>query len=342
MPKSLKFAVTADDVEDAARCLEGHVVRTPVLSHPWLDEMVGARVLMKAEVLQRTGSFKFRGARNRLSRMTQDERARGVVAWSSGNHGQAVASAAQSLAIGATVVMPSDAPAMKIENTRRFGANVVLYDRYNEVREEIAGEIVRKTGAVPVSPNDDPFVVAGYATVGLEFMQQAASLGTEISSVLAPCGGGGLVAGIGVVLDRHCPKTRVVAVEPEGFDDIKRSVAAGVRLRNDPKARSICDALVAPIPAIVPFPMIQHYVDDILTVSDAEVRHAMRIAYELLKIVVEPGGAVGLAALLAGRLPATAPETGAVGVLLSGGNVDSSLFASILSEPTTRNRTVTP
>jgi threonine dehydratase len=292
-------AVTAGDIRAASLQLKGQVRETPLLSHPWIDDFVGCTVVFKAEMLQLTGSFKYRGACNRLSRMTGEEKSRGVVAWSSGNHAQGVAAAAAQHGVMATIVMPADAPAIKIANTRKYGAEVVLYDRYNEVREEIAAGIVQRTGAIAVSPNDDPMVVAGYATVGLEMLAQAERLGQPLDALLAPCGGGGLVAGIGVFAAEHSPRTRVIAVEPADFDDTRRSMAAGERLRNDPSARSICDALVAPVPAALPFPLIQRTVAGVEVATDEEVRHAMKVAFERLKVVAEPGGAVGFAALLA-------------------------------------------
>lgn len=319
--------VTAADVAAAAHRLRGHAVRTPLLENAALDALAGGRVLLKAETLQHTGSFKFRGAWNRLSQLTPAERRAGVVAWSSGNHAQGVAYAAQKLGIRAAIVMPHDAPRIKVDNTRRLGGEVIGYDRYTEVREDIGRRLAQQRGAVIVPAYDDPQIIAGQGTVGLEMAEQAAALGVGIDQVLVCCSGGGLVAGAALALRAARDATRVYSVEPAGFDDHARSLALGERVRNAPGARSICDALQAPTPGDVTFPINRALLAGGLVVSDDEVRIAMRFAFETLKLVVEPGGAVALAAVLAGQLPTAGRVTA---VVLSGGNVDPAAFAAIL------------
>jgi threonine dehydratase len=316
------------DIAAAAQRLDGHAVRTPLLGNADLDARAGGRVLLKAETLQHTGSFKFRGAWNRLSQLTPEQRRAGVVAWSSGNHAQGVAFAAQRLGIRAAIVMPHDAPRIKLENTRRLGGEVIGYDRYTEVREEIGLRIAQQRGAVIVPAYDDPQIVAGQGTVGLEIAAQAAALGVEIDQALVCCSGGGLVAGTALALRASREATRVYSVEPAGFDDHARSLALGKRVRNAPEARSICDALQAPTPGDVTFPINRALLAGGIVVTDDEVRAAMRYASATLKLVVEPGGAVALAAVLAGRLPTAGRVTA---VVVSGGNVDPAQFAAIIA-----------
>jgi threonine dehydratase len=289
-------------------------------------------VLLKAEMLQHTGSFKFRGAWNRLSQLSPAERAAGVVAWSSGNHAQGVAYAAQLLGIRAAIVMPKDAPHIKTENTRRLGGEVIQYDRYTEVREEIGTRLARERGAVIVPAYDDPHIIAGQGTVGREIAAQAQALGLQVDQALFCCSGGGLVAGSALALKAARATTQVYSVEPAGFDDHARSLATPERQRsrNADGARSICDALQAPTPGDVTFPINRELLAGGLVVTDDEVRAAVRFAFETLKLVVEPGGAVALAAVLAGRIPTTGRVTA---VVLSGGNVDPALFAEIVSAP---------
>lgn len=321
-------AVTAADVRLAAERLYGRAVLTPLLDSPALDALTGGSVLLKAECLQRTGSFKFRGACNRLAALSEAERAAGVVAYSSGNHAQGVAAAARLFGLRATIVMPSDAPAIKIERTRSHGAEIVLYDRYSESREAIAEALAEERGAVLVRPYDDPYVIAGQGTAGLELVEQAAARGKTLDAVLVCCGGGGLTAGITLALAAASPATELYAVEPVGFDDYARSLASGRRERNDPGARSICDALLAPEPGVLTFEINRQALAGGLVVSDAEARAAMRFAFEHLKLVLEPGGAVALAAALTAKLEMTGRT---VGVVLSGGNVSPELFAEVLS-----------
>ncbi len=317
-----------DDVQAAARRLAGIVRRTPLLAGTPLDELTGGRILLKVESLQRTGSFKIRGAYNRLVQLDDEARRRGVVAFSSGNHAQGVAAAAKLLGMPATIVMPSNAPAIKLANTRALGAEVVLYDRFTEDREQIARRIVAERGATLVPAYDDPHVVAGQGTVGLELMQQAAELGLVPEQVLVPCSGGGLTSGTAIAVQALAPQAAVYGVEPEAFDDTRRSLAAGKLLKNPPEARSICDALQSSPPGQLTFAINRERLAGILTVSDAEVESAMARACRDLKLVVEPGGAVALAALLSGKIPAAGRVTA---VILSGGNVDAATLIAALS-----------
>lgn len=319
---------TLDDVRAAAVRLGPVAVKTPLLRSPALDRLSGATVLIKPELLQRTGSFKFRGAYNKITRIPPDRRSRGVVAFSSGNHAQGVAAAAQLLGAPATIVMPSDAPAIKIENTRGYGAEVVLYDRDRDDREAIATEIQARTGATLVPPYDDPDIVAGQGTIGLELVEQAAAAGLRLDLVLAPCSGGGLMAGIATAVKALSPATELMTAEPEGFDDMARSLASGARERNSPGRRSLCDALMSPTPGILTFRINRQLTRAGVSASDAEVQRAMAFAFRELKLVVEPGGAVPLAALLAGKLEAAGRT---VALVLSGGNVDRSVFCAALA-----------
>lgn len=311
------------DVEAAALRLRGVVRETPLLESDALNELVGGRLLCKAECLQRTGSFKLRGAYNTIRQLDGQP----VVAFSSGNHAQGVAAAAELLGVPATIVMPADAPAIKIANTRALGAKVRLYDREREVREEIGAGIALRTGAALVKPYDDPRIIAGQGTVGLEAAAQLRAIGTTPDAALLPCGGGGLIAGCSIALAAAYPEAAIYAVEPEGFDDTARSLAAGGRLANAPGAKSFCDALLAPLPGELTFALNRRHLAGGLAVSDAEVARAMSLAFSHLKVVVEPGGAVALAAVLSGRFDARGRT---VLVVLSGGNVDPGLFAEVL------------
>ena len=318
---------TLDDVRAAAARLAGHAQRTPLLAGTPLDDEVGGRVLLKLETLQHTGSFKFRGAWNRLAQLDAAERQAGVVAFSSGNHAQGVAAAARRLGIPATIVMPADAPAIKLRNTQALGAQVVTYDRQRESREEIAARIARERGAVLVPSFDDPHVIAGQGTAGLEILEQADALGLALDDVIACCSGGGLVAGIALAVTGLSPGTRVWCAEPAGFDDHARSLAAGRRLRNAPGAHSICDALLAPEPGELTFAINAQRLAGGCVVTDDEVRTAMAYAARVLKLVVEPGGAVALASVLARRLDARGRT---VAVVLSGGNVEDATLSATL------------
>jgi threonine dehydratase len=325
--ESLPLPGIAEVVAAAAR-LAGVVRRTPLLAGTPLDEALGARLLFKAECLQRTGSFKLRGAYNRLVQLDDEGRRAGVVAFSSGNHAQGVAAAARMLGIAATIVMPSDAPAIKLANTRALGAEVVLYDRFAGDREAIARRLVGERGATLVPAYDDPHVVAGQGTAGFELMQQAAELGLTPDQVLVPTSGGGLTAGTAIAVRALAPRAIVYGVEPEAFDDTRRSLAAGTLLRNPPEARSICDALQSSPPGTLTFAINRELLAGILTVSDVEVQAAMARAFRDLKLVVEPGGAVAFAAVLAGKIPLAGRTTA---IVLSGGNVDSGTFAAALA-----------
>jgi threonine dehydratase len=316
------------EVEAAARRLAGVARRTPLLADTPLDEALGGRLLFKAENLQRNGAFKFRGAYNRLVQLDAAARRAGVVAFSSGNHAQGVAAAARMLGMPATIVMPADAPAIKLANTRALGADVVTYDRFTEDREGIARRICGERGATLVPAYDDPHIVAGQGTAGLEMMQQAAELGLVPDQVLVPTSGGGLTAGTAIVARALAPSAAVYGVEPEAVDDTRRSLAAGTLLKNPPEARSICDALQSSPPGRLTFAINRELLAGILTVSDAEVEAAMARAFRDLKLVVEPGGAVAFAAALAGKVPVAGRTTA---IILSGGNVDPAAFGAALS-----------
>lgn len=316
-------------VQDAARQIAGHAVHTPLIESPALNAHVGGRVLLKAETLQRAGAFKFRGAWNRISRLTADERARGVVAYSSGNHAQAVAAAAQMLGIEAVIIMPADSPAVKVEGVRSFGGEVRMYDRYTESREAIGEEIAASKGSVLVRPFDDPFVIEGQGTIGLEILDQAKAVGAApLDQLVCGASGGGLIAGINLAMAALSPHTPVIGVEPRDYNDFQLSIAAGERLTHAPAKGTICDALMTDRPGELTFP-INRRVDRVETVSDAEVAAAVRYAFRVLKLVVEPGGAVSLAALLAGKIAARDRTTA---IVLSGGNVDPALFAAIIED----------
>ena len=301
---------------------------TPLLESPAVNARLGGRLLVKAEPLQRTGSFKFRGAYNTLSQLDADQRRGGVVTWSSGNHAQGVAAAAQLLGIPALIVMPADAPAIKIANTKGYGAEVVLYDRLREQREEIGTSIAHERRATIVAPYDEPRVIAGQGTCGLEIAAQAKAREATLDAVLICCGGGGLTAGCAIALAAESPGTPVYAVEPADFNDTGRSLAAGKRLANDPAARSFCDALLAPTPGELTFAINQRLVKAGLAVDDREVALAMAVAFNDFKLVVEPGGAVALAAVLSGKVDIKGKT---MAVVASGGNVDRETFSAALA-----------
>lgn len=322
--------VDVADIEAAAGRLNGVSVRTPLLQSFELDQVTRGKVLIKPECLQVTGSFKIRGAYNRLSQLTAQQARNGVVAWSSGNHAQGVAAAGAMLDINTIIVMPADAPKAKLANTQRLGGEVITYDRYTGDREAIARKIAAERGAAIVPSYDHEHIIAGQGTIGLELAEDAMRLGLPPDQVLIPCGGGGLSSGCSVALKSRLPEVNVYAVEPAEFDDTARSFASGERVRIDDSARSICDALQTPMPGELTFAINRDLLSDVLTVSDDEVRSAMRFAFRNLKLVVEPGGAVALAAVLSGKLD-TAGKTTAI--VLSGGNVDVDLFAQIQAEP---------
>jgi threonine dehydratase len=320
--------VAPADIDAAARVLAPFAVRTPLLSSPALDERVGARVFLKPEMLQRTGSFKFRGAFNKMSSIPESARGGGVVAFSSGNHAQGVAAAARIFNMPATIVMPADAPLSKRERTKAYGADVVLYDRDREDREAIARDIADKRGATLVRPYDDPFVIAGQGTVGREICEDMAALGLAPDIVVAPASGGGLVAGVATAVKARYPQATLMSAEPEAFDDHARSLRSGKREAHASKGRTICDALMASIPGELTFSINSRLLSKGVTASDAEVGTAVGFAFRELKLVVEPGGSVGLAALLAGHLDARGKI---VVIVLSGGNVDADLYARLIN-----------
>jgi threonine dehydratase len=321
------LAIAFADIQDAAARLAGHAVATPLIESPALNERLGGRVLIKSETLQRAGAFKFRGAYNRLSRLSEDERRRGVVAFSSGNHAQGVALAARLLGCPALIVMPHDSPSVKVEGTRGFGAEILFYDRFTEDRVAIADKIAAERGCVVVPSYDDPHIIAGQGTVGLEIVEQARALGVELDRVLSPVGGGGLIAGVSTAVKALSPAAEVWGAEPAGFDETRRSLALGRRETVDPDARSICDALLTPIPGELTWPINRQNLSGVVAVTDAEVAEAMRYAFSTRKLVVEPGGCAALTAALTGKVDLKG-KTAAI--VCSGGNVDPALYARVL------------
>ncbi len=322
-------AVTADGVRAAAVRLKGKAVRTPLLESEILNDIVGGRVLIKAEVLQRYGSFKFRGAYNLVSQLSDEQRRAGVLAWSSGNHAQGVALAARLMGAKASIIMPKDAPAIKARNVRALGAEIIAYDRYSEDREAIAMEIIREKGMVLAPSYDHPHIVEGQGTAALEAWEAAVARGIEIDAFITCCGGGGLTAGCAMILEDVSPNTQVWIAEPEGYDETWASIRAGERLRADVTKKTICDAIATPSPGWLTFPIMQRLVRGGVSLSDDDVKAAMAFAFQRLKLVVEPGGAVALAALLSGKFDGKGKTTA---ITLSGGNVDPGLFASILGD----------
>ncbi|WP_368744712.1 threonine/serine dehydratase [Desertibaculum subflavum] len=318
---------TMADIRAAAARLAPVAVRTPLLEVPALSRRVGGRLLIKAEALQRTGSFKFRGAFNRISLIPAADRPKGVVAFSSGNHAQGVACAAAMLGAPATIVMPSDAPAIKIENTKGYGAKVITYDRLKENREAIGAKLAAETGATLVKPFDDPGLIAGQGTVGLEIAEQCLALGLTPDQVIVPASGGGLLAGVATAVQSIYPNARAIVAEPAGYEDHARSLEAGRRVAINPGASTLCDALMSPEPGEITWAINSRAITGAVAAADPEVAEAMRQAFLHLKLVVEPGGAVGLAAALLGKLPTEGKVTV---VVCSGGNVDPELFARIL------------
>ena len=320
---------TYGDVVAARGRIGALACRTPLIEHPALNAAVGARVLLKAENLQRVGAFKFRGAYNKIAQVDGDAYPGGVVACSSGNHAQGVAAAATLRGLKSTIVMPSDAPRLKIERTRAFGGEVIAYDRVKEDRDAIAREICVRRGAAYVHPFDDPDVIAGQGTVGLEMMEQAEALGALPDIVLVGASGGGLIGGVSLAVKEASPATEIYSVEPAGFDDLARSLARGARERNERLSGSICDALMSVTPGELTFEMARRSLAGGLAVTDEEAKAAVRFAFRELKLVVEPGGAVSLAAILAKKMDFAGKTVMAV---LSGGNIDPALFAEIILE----------
>jgi threonine dehydratase len=314
-------------IEAARSRLDGHVRRTPLLSSPFLDDIAGRKIFVKPECLQHTGSFKFRGAWSAISALEPDVRARGVIAFSSGNHAQGVALAAKLHGISSVIIMPADAPRIKIENTRAYGAEVVLYDRALEDRDAIGARLAAERGLTLIKPFDEPLVIAGQGTAGLEIAEQAAELGIDKADVLVPTGGGGFISGVSLALATKAPGFTVHPCEPEGFDDVTRSLVSGKIERNERQSGSLCDAIITPQPGNITFPILQRLVGAGIVVSDDDALRAMALAFTRLKIVVEPGGAVALAAAL---FHGGALDSETAIVVTSGGNVDSEVFAAAL------------
>jgi threonine dehydratase len=322
--------VSYDDVASAAQILQGVAVRTPLLENKVLNELAGGRLFFKPEPLQVTGSFKFRGAYNHISRLDPQTRKAGVIAYSSGNHAQGVAAAAHYCSAPALIIMPEDAPEVKKRGTAAWGAEIMTYDRWgSDTREAIAERLCQDRGLTMIRPYDDRLIMAGQGTVGLEIIQQLSERELTPDRVLVPCGGGGLTAGVATAVKHHCPDTAVYTVEPMGFDDTARSMASNARQKADPNANSFCDALLAPEPGQLTYQVNARLCSGGLAVSDEEVAVAMGAAFGHLKLAVEPGGAVALAAALSGKLDL---GTGITAIVLSGGNVDPALFAKVISE----------
>lgn len=314
-------------IRAAADRLKGHVRRTPLLNSPFLDEIAGRKLLVKAECLQHTGSFKFRGGWSAVSALDEDTRQRGVIAFSSGNHAQGVAFAARQHGVPAVIIMPEDAPQLKIENTRALGAEVVLYDRLNEDRDALGERLSQQRGLTLIKPFDEPLVIAGQGTCGLEIAAQALEHGVENADVLICCGGGGLTSGIALALEADAPGLRPRTCEPKGFDDVARSLASGEIKRNSKMGGSLCDAIVTPSPGNLTFPIMHRLCGPGLVVTDEECLHAMALAFTRLKIVVEPGGAAALAAAL---FHGDQIEGATVIAVATGGNVDAAMFVRAL------------
>jgi threo-3-hydroxy-L-aspartate ammonia-lyase len=315
--------VSLQDIRDAAQRIAGAAHRTPVIRSRTLDERVGATVFLKAENLQRIGAFKFRGAYNAIARLSREQLERGIAAYSSGNHAQAVALAARELGSTAVIVMPADTPAAKLDAVAGYGAEIVTYDRYTDDREAIGAQLAADRGLALIPPYEHPDVMAGQGTAALELLEETG----DLDALVVPVGGGGLIAGSATAAKALQPGIRIVGVEPAAGDDTKRSLAAGERVRIE-VPRTIADGQAAPIPGALTFAINQRLVDDIVLVTDDEIVDALRFAVDRLKLVLEPSGASGLAALLAGRLD---PIPARIGVILSGGNVGAARLASLLA-----------
>jgi threonine dehydratase len=323
----LTTSPTITDIEAATMRLAGYSYHTPVLESVRVNEQLECRILIKAECLQRTGSFKFRGAFNMISSLSESQKAKGVVAFSSGNHAQGVAASAKILGLKATIVMPADAPVVKIDNTRGDGAEVVLYDRADANRVAIATKIINETGATLVPPFDAPEIMAGQGTLGLEFFDQVKKRNDKLDFLLGPCSGGGLIGGNAIVFADRSPNTLVYSVEPIGYDDTALSLKAGERKTITPGTPSFCDALLLETPGAITFETNKQLLAGGLVVSQAETAHAMKVAFQEYKIVAEPGGAVALAAVLSGKIDV---KNKTVGIICTGGNVDATTFTQVL------------
>lgn len=327
LPVSFTQSVMLAEIQAAAERIQPYIIQTPLLESVVLNERFQARLLFKAENLQKTGAFKYRGATHFLSRMTPEERKSGVVGYSSGNHAQALAAAAKVFDTRATIIMPEDAPRTKIEGTRYYGANVVLYNRRTESREAIAQWITKETGATLIPPFDHPWIMAGQGTAGLELIAQAKALNARPDRVYIPCSGGGLLAGCGTAIKALQPDVQIFGVEPEGYDDTRQSLQTGAIVEITPTTPTLCDSLALTSPGRLTFPVNQRLLSGIEVTPDILVQQAMRLLFQDLKLVVEPGGSVGLAALLQNPKPIQGKT---VVLLLSGGNVDPATYATIL------------
>ncbi len=317
------------DILAAADRIRGVAVRTTLLGNAELDAWVGGRVLLKCETLQRTGSFKFRGAYNAVAALTPEQRAGGIVAASSGNHAQAIAEAARLFGVSATIVMPADAPAAKRAGTEARGARIVPYDRGSQDRDAIAAEIIARDGGIFIHPFNNFEVIAGQGTAGLEIGEDCRALGLSPDAILVPCSGGGLTAGVALAVKAAFPGAQAFSVEPAGFDDYRRSLAAGERLKNPSPSGSVCDALMSQLPGPIGFALNRWNLSGGLVITDAEALAAVAFAARTLKLVVEPGGAAALAAILAGRIDCRGRTVVAV---LSGGNIDDAMLLRALAE----------
>lgn len=315
-------------IEAAQTRLAGRVRKTPLLTSPFLDDIAGRKVFVKTECLQHTGSFKFRGGWSAISALSDSEKAKGVFAFSSGNHAQGVAFAAREHGVAATILMPADAPKLKMENTRALGAQVITYDRATEDRDEIGQRLARDRGLTLIKPFDEPQVIAGQGTTGLEIADQAAKAGINAADVLVCCGGGGLTSGIALALENRAPNLRARPVEPAGFDDVARSLESGKIETNAATTGSICDAIITPAPGGLTFPIMQRLCGPGIVVSDEDCLRAMAAAFTRLKLVLEPGGAIALAAAL---YYGDQLSTDSVIAVASGGNVDAGTFAQAIT-----------
>ncbi len=323
----MSFAITFADIEQAAKRLAGKTYSTPLIKSPVIDLMTGKDVWFKPECTQKVGAFKYRGAYNRLSAMSAHERSQGVVAFSSGNHAQGISRAAKELGISAIIVMPSDAPEIKVAGVKRDGAEIVFYDRMTESREEIAEQISERDGRIVVPSFDDPYIIAGQGTTGLEIVQEAQEKDIIFDAVTTPLGGGGLCAGTGMAVKTLSPSTKIYGAEPVGYNDHQMSIRAGRRIAYGNPSSTLCDAIMTPIPGELTFPINKANLSDVFTVTDQECLLAMAIAKRELDLTVEPGGVVGLAALLKG---AFAEDIQTICIVLSGGNVDPAIMQCAL------------
>ena len=315
------------DIQSAANRIKGYAIRTPLLESELLNEKIGGRLLIKPESLQRTGSFKFRGAFNAISLLSNRDKEMGIVAYSSGNHAQAVAAVARIFNLSSTIIMPEDAPKTKLLNTKLYGAKVITYNRMNESRESIGEKIRIENKAALVKPYDDPFVIAGQGTIGLEISEQGRELGIEFDTILAPCGGGGLISGVSIAILNESPKSKIYCVEPQNFDDTKRSLSLKRRVTNSVEQNSICDSLLALKPGAITFEINRSALAGGLVVSDEETAEAVRQAFSYFKLILEPGGAVALAAVIAKKIDCRNKTTC---VICSGGNIDPGFYLKLL------------